>query len=209
MWQIKKTSDIALLSGTASAAAARPNGDESSAEYLTLKMELHQRLLGIINLQALESMTRPQIETEIGEIVHEQLALQRHALNQQERRKLVSEILDELLGLGPLEPLLQDPTINDILVKSGHDVVSVERAGKLERTEKKKPASATTVTSCASSRRSSARWGRRIDESLAIRRRETGGRLARQCRYPPLAVDGPLAFHPQVRKGADQHVAPG
>jgi pilus assembly protein CpaF len=189
VWQIKKTSDIALLSGAASAAAAtRTSGDESSAEYLALKMELHQRLLGIINLQALESMTRPQIEVEIGEIVHEQLALQRHALNQQERRKLVSEILDELLGLGPLEPLLQDPTINDILV-NGHDVVFVERAGKLERTETRFGNDRHLLRII---QKIVSAVGRRIDESSPF----VDARLADGSRVnaviPPLAVDGPL-----------------
>src|SRR3546814_8889350 len=76
-------------------------------------------------------MTRDQIHREIGELVHEQLSNRKHALNSSERRQLVDDILDELLGLGPLEPLLKDPTITDVLVNS-HKTVFVERFGVLE-----------------------------------------------------------------------------
>src|SRR5687767_15912620 len=74
-----------------------------------LKVELHQRLLELINLSALDTMSREQIEAETGDIIHEELAKQNHALNQSERKQLVADVLDELLGLGPLEPLLKDP----------------------------------------------------------------------------------------------------
>src|SRR6476646_12215964 len=68
------------------------------------KVELHQRLLDLINLQALDQMSREQIEAEVGDIVAEELAKQNHALNLAERKQLVGDVLDELLGLGPLEP---------------------------------------------------------------------------------------------------------
>jgi pilus assembly protein CpaF len=110
--------------GDASAFAKRDKHTE-------LKVELHQRLIELINLQALEKMSRQQIESEIGEIVAEELATKNEALNQNERKQLVSDILDELLGLGPVEPLLKDPTITDILV-NGHNQVFVERYGILE-----------------------------------------------------------------------------
>src|ERR1041384_2910483 len=100
-------------------------------EHTDLKVELHQRLIDLINLQALDKMSRQQIEAEVGDIIAEELAKQNHALNQAERKQLVGDILDELLGLGPLEPLLKDPTITDILV-NGHDRVFVERYGVLE-----------------------------------------------------------------------------
>src|SRR5919199_1505135 len=100
-------------------------------KHTELKVELHQRLLDLINLQALEQMSREQIESEVGDIVREELAKQNHALNLAERKQLVGDVLDELLGLGPLEPLLKDPTITDILV-NGHDRVFVERYGTLE-----------------------------------------------------------------------------
>src|SRR5258707_5278133 len=87
-------------------------------KHTELKVELHQRLLDLINLSALDKMSRAQIEAEVGDIVAEELAKQNHALNQGERKQMVSDVLDELLGLGPLEPLLKDPTITYILVYS-------------------------------------------------------------------------------------------
>src|SRR5688500_12159898 len=73
--------------------------------HTDLKVELHQRLLDVINLAALENLSREQIRDEVGDIVEEQLAQQNHALNLAERKQLTSDVLDELLGLGPLEPL--------------------------------------------------------------------------------------------------------
>src|SRR3954454_10016807 len=96
-----------------------------------LKVELHQRLIDLINLSALDQMSREQIQAEVGDIIAEELAKQNHALNHSERKQLVADILDELLGLGPLEPLLKDPTITDILV-NGHNRVFLERYGVLE-----------------------------------------------------------------------------
>jgi len=104
---------------------------EQRDKHTDLKVELHQRLIDLINLQALEKMSRQQIEVEVGDIVAEELAKQNEALNQSERKQLVGDVLDELLGLGPLEPLLKDPTITDILV-NGHNNVFVERYGVLE-----------------------------------------------------------------------------
>src|SRR4030095_4657297 len=100
-------------------------------KHTELKVELHQRLLDLINLQALDQMSREQIEVEVGDIVVEELAKQNHALNHSERKQLVGDILDDLRGLGPLEPLLKDPTITDILV-NGHRRVFIERYGVLE-----------------------------------------------------------------------------
>src|SRR3954469_17791542 len=100
-------------------------------KHTELKVELHQRLLDLINLSALDTMSREQIEAEVGDIVAEELAKQNHALNHAERKQLVGDVLDELLGLGPLEPLLKDPTITDILVKGCRNVF-VERYGVLE-----------------------------------------------------------------------------
>src|ERR1043165_4351027 len=76
--------------------------------HTDLKVELHQRLLDLINLQALDQMSRAQIEAEVGDIVAEEMAKQNHALTIAERKQLVGDVLDELLGLGPLEPLLKD-----------------------------------------------------------------------------------------------------
>jgi pilus assembly protein CpaF len=186
MWQIKKGDDTAKKSAVVSEVANDHRSD--TLDYINLKVELHRRLLDLINLSALEKMTRPQIETEIGELVHEQLALQKHALNQEERRRLVADILDELLGLGPLEPLLQDHSITDILV-NGHDVVFVERSGILERVDtrfKDERHLLRIIQKIVSA------VGRRVDESSPFvdARLPDGSRV--NAIVPPLAVDGSL-----------------
>src|SRR5215213_3022929 len=153
-----------------------------------LKVELHQRLLELINLSALDKMSREQIQDEVGDIVAEELGKQNHALNHAERKQLVSDILDELLGLGPLEPLLKDPTITDILV-NGHSRVFVERYGVLEpspvrfKDERHLIRIIQKIVSAV---------GRRIDESSPM----VDARLADGSRVnavvPPLALDGSL-----------------
>src|SRR4051812_29910917 len=157
-------------------------------KHTDLKVELHQRLLDLINLQALDKMSREQIEEEVGDIVSEELAKQNHALNHAERKQLVSDVLNELLGLGPLEPLLKDPTITDILV-NGCSNVFVERYGVLEasparfKDERHLLRIIQKIVSAV---------GRRIDESSPM----VDARLADGSRVnavvPPLALDGSL-----------------
>lgn len=101
---------------------------------LGLKVSIHRALLDKINLNALEQLSRTQIELEVKDLVLEILESQKSLLNARERQLLVSEVLDELLGLGPLEPLLKDETITDILI-NGPETVFVERQGLLERIE--------------------------------------------------------------------------
>src|SRR5438445_11299385 len=156
--------------------------------HTELKVELHQRLLDLINLQALDQMSREQIEAEAGDIIREELAKQNHALNQAERKQLVIDVLDELLGLGPLEPLLKDPTITDILV-NGYASVFVERYGVLEPSPVrfKDPRHLYRIIQKIVSA-----VGRRIDESSPM----VDARLADGSRVnavvPPLALDGSL-----------------
>src|ERR687889_541445 len=161
---------------------------EKRDRHTDLKVELHQRLLNLINLQALDQMSREQIESEVGDIVAEELAKQNHALNHAERKQLAGDVLHELLGLGPLEPLLKDPTITDILV-NGHNKVFVERYGVLEpspvtfKDEKHLIRIIQKIVPAV---------GRRIDESSPM----VDARLADGSRVnaivPPLAVDGPV-----------------
>ena len=144
-WQIrtKKAPEVSEDRSPATSKAVRSpmtgqfSGDASAFDgvdrHTDLKVELHQRLLDLINLAALEDLSREQIQVEVGDIVAEQLAQQNHALNLAERKQLTADVLDELLGLGPLEPLLKDPTITDILV-NGSNNVFVEQQGKLTRT---------------------------------------------------------------------------
>jgi pilus assembly protein CpaF len=199
MWQVRKPNR-----GGASPASAEKLQEELEERRLVtvgdagafakrdvhtdLKVELHQRLLDVINLSALDKMSRAQIEAEVGDIVAEELAKQNHALNQAERKQMVADVLDELLGLGPLEPLLKDPTITDILV-NGHARVFVERYGVLEpspmrfKDEKHLLRIIQKIVSAI---------GRRIDESSPM----VDARLADGSRVnavvPPLALDGSL-----------------
>ncbi|WP_336957784.1 CpaF family protein [Sphingobium aquiterrae] len=188
MWQISKGGDALARTIEPAGPGQSIVPEQEDQRHLDLKVALHQKLLDIINLSALETMSRQQVEAEIGEIVYEQLALQKHALNQEERRKLIGDVLDELLGLGPLEPLLKDATINDILV-NGYDTVFVERKGRLVETpvrfkdEKHLLRIIQKIVSAV---------GRRIDESSPF----VDARLADGSRVhaiiPPLAVDGSL-----------------
>ena len=139
MWQVRKPGQAPPKDAAAPQTTAERRllalGDAGAFtqrdQRTDLKVEVHQRLLGLINLNALDQMSREQIESEAGDIIREELAKQSHALNHAERKQLVSDVLDELLGLGPLEPLLKDATITDILV-NGHNSVFVERFGVSE-----------------------------------------------------------------------------
>src|SRR3954466_15302751 len=88
----------------------------SDDRFLSLKVSLHQRLIDVIDLTVIEKMPRAEFEAEIGAIVRDMLAKETTLLNERERKQLVADILDELLGLGPIEPLLKDPSVSDIIV---------------------------------------------------------------------------------------------
>src|ERR1700704_197180 len=111
-------------------AAAVPNSLLSD-KLLDAKVRLHRRLIEEINLQALEKLPEEEIRAHVMQLVSQYILVERLPLNTQELNSFVSEILDEMTGLGPLEPLLKDPTVNDILI-NGHECVYVERAGVLE-----------------------------------------------------------------------------
>src|SRR3954452_283494 len=106
MWQIRKPANTQVLTDEQQTQALEQQrlvtiGDAGAFEkrdkHTELKVELHQRLLDLINLQALDKMSREQIQDEVGDIVAEELAKQNHALNQAERKQLVADVLDELL----------------------------------------------------------------------------------------------------------------
>lgn len=194
MWQIKKPGPLQDLVtdpdrvSRIEGAAPPSAGPFDNERHIDLKVELHKRLLDLINLSALDGMSREQVEAEVGEIVHEQLALQKHALNHKERKHLVADVLDELLGLGPLEPLLKDQSITDILV-NGHNIVFVERGGRLEETSVRFKDEKHLLRII---QKIVAAVGRRVDESSPF----VDARLADGSRVnavvPPLAVDGSL-----------------
>ena len=195
MWQVRKPAKGSEAAEEHKATASDEHrlvtvGDAGAFnkrdKHTDLKVELHQRLLDLINLQALEKMSREQIEAEVGDIVAEELGKQNHALNHAERKQLVDDVLDELLGLGPLEPLLKDPTITDILV-NGYCNVFVERYGVLEHSPvrfKDERHLLRIIQKIVSA------VGRRIDESspLVDARLADGSRV--NAIVPPLSLDG-------------------
>ena len=107
--------------------------EEFTPEYQELKFTLHRKLLDRINLEALSSMAGDRVRAEVRAAVAKLVEEQKTPLSLVEKDRVIEEILDEVFGLGPLEPLLQDPTVSDILVTTPH-LVYVERGGKLYRT---------------------------------------------------------------------------
>src|SRR4030042_456047 len=105
-------------------------------EYYELKTRVHDRLINVLNLSLIDSIEETRLRQEIKKLVERILAEQKHGipLNYQERENFLNEIQDEVLGLGPLEPLMQDPTVSDVLINT-HKQIFVERSGRLEITE--------------------------------------------------------------------------
>ncbi len=196
LWKVKQANEPAAAPPSAAAepvrngkAPARASDSTAAADRtLDLKVSIHRTLLDRINLSALDQLSREQVQGEIGELVGELLEARREPLNARERTTLIDEVLDELLGLGPLEPLLKDESITDILV-NGHEIVFVERKGLLERVavrfqdERHLLRIIQKIVSAV---------GRRVDESSPF----VDARLADGSRVnaivPPLAIDGSL-----------------
>ena len=156
--------------------------------FLDLKVRLHQQLLGEINLSVIERMPREQFVAEVGNIIRELLTKEATPLNERERTQLVADVLDEILGLGPLEPLLKDDTIADILVNT-HNQIYVERHGQLEVTPvqfKDEQHLLRVINKMVTA------VGRHIDEAhpLVDARLADGSRI--NAVVAPIAVDGPL-----------------
>src|SRR5579872_5045192 len=186
----------ALLDSTSRTGENRETGwvnrlfsrDSSTPEYQELKFTLHRKLLDRINLEALSSMAGERVRAEIRAAVAKLVEEEKTPLSLVEKDRVIEEILDEVFGLGPLEPLLQDPTVSDILVTTPK-LVYVERGGKLYRTpvEFKDDAHLLRIIEKVVSR-----VGRRVDESspLVDARLPDGSRV--NAAIPPVAVDGPL-----------------
>jgi pilus assembly protein CpaF len=153
-----------------------------------LKSRLHARLLDILNLSLLDRTPRDSLRLEIRGAVVQLLTEEKRLLSPFQTDRLVDELLDEILGLGPLEPLLKDDTVNDILINT-HDTIYVERSGKLEATDVKFQDSRHLVRII---NKIVAQVGRRVDESspMVDARLADGSRI--NAIIPPLAVDGPL-----------------
>ena len=96
--------------------------DDSLRQYLDLKSRLHEELLGRLNLTVLDKVDRAELRREIGGLVHDFLAAENLPMRADDTERLTDELIDEVLGLGPLEPLLSDPGVADILVNSFRNV---------------------------------------------------------------------------------------
>ena len=161
-----------------------------------IKLELHKRLLDNLNLGALENATEGDLRAEIVAISGEALDEMGVVLNREERQTLNQDLYDEVTGLGPLEPLLKDDTINDILV-NGPQQVFVERSGKLELTDttfKDEKHLLRIIDKIVSA------VGRRVDESnpYVDARLQDGSRF--NAMVPPIAVDGSLVSIRKFKK---------
>src|SRR5215470_11894084 len=171
---------------TAAIAAARPQPVRQ--QYLDLKASVHRKLLNRLNLEALAQSDRQRAESEIRTLLMELLNEENTPLSLGERDMLFNELVDDVFGLGPLEPLLRDPSVSDILVNT-HRQVYVERGGTLHRI-------ATTFQDDRHLMRVIDRIvsavGRRVDDSspMVDARLPDGSRV--NAIIPPLAVDGPL-----------------
>jgi pilus assembly protein CpaF len=166
---------------------------EGAGDTTQIRARIHRQLLERLNLTNLETYRRDQVVSEVRKVVQEMLSQESVPLNFEEREALVEQVLHEIFGLGPLEPLLRDPSVSDILVNTGRNVF-VERNGRLERTgiRFKDDKHLMQVID-----RIVAAVGRRIDDSSPM----VDARLADGSRVnaiiPPLAIDGP---HLSIRK---------
>ena len=152
------------------------------------KLKLHERIIDEFNLASLDKLPREDLAREVRNYLGEYMRTERLTLNQREMQAFAEEIVDEMIGFGPIEPLLKDPTINDILINT-HTKCFVERFGKLEETTVhfKDEAHLMRIV-----QKIVAYVGRRIDESSPTvdARLPDGSRV--NVAIKPVAVDGPL-----------------
>lgn len=161
---------------------------EPSEQFLRLKKEIHERLIAGIDLSSMGAMDDYELRRELRTGIERMCDYRSDLMNQSERDRLIDEVIDETLGLGPIDPLLRDPTVSDILI-NGPRTVYVERRGRLETTNvvfRDDDHLLEIVQRIAN------RVGRRLDESSPIvdARLEDGSRVNAVIR--PLALDGAL-----------------
>ena len=161
------------------------------------KLKLHTQIIDEFNLANLEKLSREELVREIRSYVANYVRTERISLNQKELDIFAEEIVDEMIGFGPIEPLLKDPTINDILINT-HKICFVERFGKLERTKVhfKDEAHLLRIIN-----KIAAGIGRRVDESspMVDARLPDGSRV--NIAIKPISVDGPLV---SIRKFSEK-----
>ena len=161
------------------------------------KLKLHTKIIDEFNLPSLERLSREDLIREIRSYVVDYVRAERISLNQKELDIFAAEVVDEMIGFGPIEPLLKDPTVNDILINT-HKTVYVERFGKLERTKvhfKDETHLLRIINKIV------AGVGRRVDESspMVDARLPDGSRVNVAIR--PISVDGPIV---SIRKFSEK-----
>ena len=180
--------------------SANPEGEDVNligALLVDAKVRVHRKLIDDLNLASLERMPREDARRQIGEFVADYVKLDRIPLNARELEVFTQEVFDELTGLGPLEPLLKDSTISDILINT-HEKVYVERRGKLELVPVRFKDEAHILRIV---NKIVGAVGRRVDESqpMVDARLADGSRINVAVR--PIAVDGPLV---SIRKFSEK-----
>ncbi len=169
----------------------RDNGDTPKGgvlEYVDLKMKIHRQLIEQLDLSKISMIPLETLQTQIRSITEDLLAAEGTPLNRQERDRIVIEVEHETFGLGPIEPLMRDPSISDILVNGAREVY-IERRGILERTDVEFRDDAHLLQVIE---RIVSKVGRRVDESTPMvdARLQDGSRV--NAIIPPLALDGPI-----------------
>ncbi len=166
---------------------ALPIATRGADRYFELKSQIHRKLIGVLNLERASSIPKDRIRAEIGRVVERLLDEERVPMTTAEQTKIVEEVLDEVLGLGPLETLLKEPSISDILVNR-YNKVFIERNGKLSETTVRFKDDAHLLHIIE---KIVSQVGRRIDEAQPIvdARLQDGSRV--NAIIPPLALDGP------------------
>ena len=202
----RQDADVDIVgTSTANTVEATPSTTTSPGEnlprnerrVLDAKVKLHRRLIEEINLSTIEKLPKEHLQQQVSELVTEFVLADRLPLNARELEDFSTELYNELLGLGPLEPLLKDPTITDILINT-HERIYIERSGQLELTPMRFSDEAHLLRIV---NRIVGGVGRRVDElqPMVDARLQDGSRVNAVIR--PLAVDGPLV---SIRKFSKQ-----
>ena len=163
-------------------------GRSPNVQFEQIKARIHQQILEDMDLRRMQSLPAERLRSELQGLTESLIAQNHFALNETERKQIAQGIQDEMLGLGPIEPLLSDDSVSDILVNGPYKVF-VERRGKIEATDIRFDSEAHLMRVID---RIVSRIGRRIDEMSPM----VDARLADGSRVnaviPPLAIDGPL-----------------
>jgi pilus assembly protein CpaF len=172
-----------------------PGGLLQSPELVEAKVRLHRKLIDELNLSHIEKIPRTQLRHQVHAMISDYVASERLPLNTSELNHFVDEVMDELIGLGPIEPILRDPSVTDILINT-HERVYVERGGLLERVPVRFKDEAHVLRIV---NKIVGAVGRRVDESspMVDARLVDGSRINVAVR--PIAIDGPLV---SIRKFA-------